>query len=427
MGAYLLQVGATAAPGEVSLTRGQTLVPDPTSGVKFDTSDWSEAKKKAYQQLKKSPNTYYYRFCAPGVKQKNGSWTKEEEKLFMARLEEMGGPQRKMQWGIFSMSIPGRVGYQCSNFYRQNKIKAADACSEMGGDHRSYLDVRLLSVRACVWFRLLIKQNKIKAADACYEVGDDGKLHHINGKGQIIKHHKKHTRGGAKDGSGAEDGADTPTPEGAAPAKPKRQRRKKDESEGGHRKRSRKEGEGEGDGESSEESSERSDDGAFVPSCNCSALSAEVLAARQSENPLPGFLDAVTQAPVERPALSPYGHVLGYDTWVRILTGGFGDDTSHRNRCPFTRQPLNKRELVILTKDNIDQYRDRIKMAELPPASPPPSREVPAVAIVSKGRREGIAMGGPILPLVGRLAAACDTSVWEIEWYRCRSHLSTPQ
>lgn len=23
------------------------------------------------------------------------------------------------QWGLFSMKIPGRVGYQCSNFYRQ--------------------------------------------------------------------------------------------------------------------------------------------------------------------------------------------------------------------------------------------------------------------------------------------------------------------
>lgn len=23
------------------------------------------------------------------------------------------------QWGIFSRAIPGRVGYQCSNFYRQ--------------------------------------------------------------------------------------------------------------------------------------------------------------------------------------------------------------------------------------------------------------------------------------------------------------------
>jgi hypothetical protein len=23
------------------------------------------------------------------------------------------------QWGVFSQAIPGRVGYQCSNFYRQ--------------------------------------------------------------------------------------------------------------------------------------------------------------------------------------------------------------------------------------------------------------------------------------------------------------------
>jgi len=73
---------------------------------------------QAYRQLKTNPNTYYYRFCAPGVQQKNGPWTKSEEVLFMERLAEMGGAKRKMQWGLFSMAIPGRVGYQCSNFYR---------------------------------------------------------------------------------------------------------------------------------------------------------------------------------------------------------------------------------------------------------------------------------------------------------------------
>ena len=37
---------------------------------------------------------------------------------FYARLEAIGG-KADGQWGIFAMGVPGRVGYQCSNLYRQ--------------------------------------------------------------------------------------------------------------------------------------------------------------------------------------------------------------------------------------------------------------------------------------------------------------------
>ena len=39
----------------------------------------------------------------------------------MQRLEEMKDEWAKgpPQWGIFSQGIPGRVGYQCANFYRK--------------------------------------------------------------------------------------------------------------------------------------------------------------------------------------------------------------------------------------------------------------------------------------------------------------------
>jgi hypothetical protein len=70
---------------------------------------WSEARIKAYSQIHTKPNTYYYRFNAPGEKQGSGAWTKEERELFFARLQEVGADG---QWGIFSIAIPGRVGYQ---------------------------------------------------------------------------------------------------------------------------------------------------------------------------------------------------------------------------------------------------------------------------------------------------------------------------
>merc|ERR1712130_143903 len=36
--------------------------------------------------------------------------------MFMERVKELGV---NMHWGTFSMKIPGRVGYQCSNYWRQ--------------------------------------------------------------------------------------------------------------------------------------------------------------------------------------------------------------------------------------------------------------------------------------------------------------------
>lgn len=70
---------------------------------------WSQARIRAYQMIDQNPNSYYYRFNAPGEEQRKGQWTEEEKKVFYKRLEEVGA---NGQWGIFSMSIPGRVGYQ---------------------------------------------------------------------------------------------------------------------------------------------------------------------------------------------------------------------------------------------------------------------------------------------------------------------------
>jgi len=72
------------------------------------------------------------------------------------------------------------------------------------------------------------------------------------------------------------------------------------------------------------------------------------------DNPLPGYLDPITFEEVCKPAISPYGHVLGYQTWLKSLL------QDPKNVCPITKQPLNKRDLVLLTWENIEQYRDKI-------------------------------------------------------------------
>ncbi|KAL0486769.1 hypothetical protein AKO1_012106 [Acrasis kona] len=79
---------------------------------------WSEARKSAFNKIKDNPNTYYYRFNEPGQEQRNGPWTDAEKNLFLDRLKEVRHNASSPQWGIFSKAIPGRVGYQCSNFYR---------------------------------------------------------------------------------------------------------------------------------------------------------------------------------------------------------------------------------------------------------------------------------------------------------------------
>lgn len=70
---------------------------------------WSKARINAHRHIATKPNAYYYRFNAPGEKQGSGAWNAEEKKKFLERTKEVGASG---QWGIFSIGIPGRVGYQ---------------------------------------------------------------------------------------------------------------------------------------------------------------------------------------------------------------------------------------------------------------------------------------------------------------------------
>ncbi|KAI8320802.1 hypothetical protein GQ54DRAFT_249297, partial [Martensiomyces pterosporus] len=79
----------------------------------------SAAKFVASKLLKKNPNAYFYRHTEPGVEQWTGDWTEEEKGVFL-RIAQLHGCGDK--WGLFSTHIPHRVGYQCSNYYRQYVI-----------------------------------------------------------------------------------------------------------------------------------------------------------------------------------------------------------------------------------------------------------------------------------------------------------------
>lgn len=72
-------------------------------------------------------------------------------------------------------------------------------------------------------------------------------------------------------------------------------------------------------------------------------------------NPMPNHLDIITGDIVSMPAMSPYGHVLSYETWIKILAS-----SKRENRCPFTLQKMTRRSLIRITKENYQDYKDQI-------------------------------------------------------------------
>ena len=70
-------------------------------------------------------------------------------------------------------------------------------------------------------------------------------------------------------------------------------------------------------------------------------------------NPIPGCIDPLTCKPMSIPAISPDGYVMDYETWIKLL--------NEKKVNPFTQNPIkSKRELVILTIDNYEEYKDKI-------------------------------------------------------------------
>lgn len=61
--------------GRLALDDALKQVQDNTKDLEKAFEGWSEARIKAYKAIDTKPNTYYYRFNAPGEEQKKGQWT----------------------------------------------------------------------------------------------------------------------------------------------------------------------------------------------------------------------------------------------------------------------------------------------------------------------------------------------------------------
>ena len=300
------------------ISHSGVIPPCPSNITQEEWLSWSDARRNSYLRGMEYPNSYFYRHLPPGEVQKNGSWSPQEKAAFMKRLAEFRGNSTTMNgdWGLFSRTIPGRVGYQCANFYRK-----------------------------------LVESGEVY--DSNYVKGEEGKIHHKSRihDGKIIV--KTHSASSSVDGEA-----------------PPRQRKHKNKIVEPDRIRSLRlvfsamkepqeqvihhfvpiipmhqvpaqENDDHDTASSEENTLSRSNSG------NLSRYETWAL-----QNPLPDMLDDITGEKIRVPTISPDGYVLDYNTWMNALK------TNKEN--PFTRAPVTRRQLVILTKDNIDEYRDKI-------------------------------------------------------------------
>lgn len=80
----------------------------------------------------------------------------------------------------------------------------------------------------------------------------------------------------------------------------------------------------------------------------------QLLQIYKKKNPIPGTVDKVTGQLILFPAMSPDGYVLDYFTWKKLLESG--------GQNPFTDSTIySMDELILLTVDNFDKYKDRIQ------------------------------------------------------------------
>ncbi|KAF9430510.1 hypothetical protein BGZ94_006456 [Podila epigama] len=82
---------------------------------------WSEVRIKTWEHRRTNTEGFYYRFVDPTEGQQNGAWSKKSHQEFMERLEEWKarGIRIGTSWGVFSIGVSHKAGYQCSSYYRK--------------------------------------------------------------------------------------------------------------------------------------------------------------------------------------------------------------------------------------------------------------------------------------------------------------------
>lgn len=82
---------------------------------------FSPIRQDSFKKIFQNPNTFFYRNRVPGEEQKIGPFQPDEKAKFLDRLKYFHETLKIHEglWGLFAVPISGRLGYQCSNYYRQ--------------------------------------------------------------------------------------------------------------------------------------------------------------------------------------------------------------------------------------------------------------------------------------------------------------------
>lgn len=350
---------------------------------------WSTARVRAWNLRHENPNAYYYRFNHPGEVQRNGKWTDEEREMFLSRMQEVGV---NGQWGIFAKEIYGRVGYQCANFYRQmienSEIEDPRYTIDENGKAHFLFSKRKGKSSSSTPSDATPQSNSPSGTgddemdegemplEGLTKISRDGRdifIPKINVTFRRVSHvaapsAASRPRTSAKSVTAIDPhlGASTGAPERAATATgaqatPAASATPKSAGSGARASA----GGAAGDASKSKKKVTKKRkhvdrvDEEYRPSSTWARERAdrEAVAAqknRMDSNPLPGFLDVITNNELIEPAISPFGHVLSYSTWLKCLSA------EPKNTCPFTKKLIKKRDLVVLTWENVDRYRDKI-------------------------------------------------------------------
>ncbi|KAL4428095.1 hypothetical protein ABPG75_002184 [Micractinium tetrahymenae] len=87
---------------------------------------WSAARRAAWKGRAANCNECLYRLPVPGERLATGAFTDDESAAFERRLAEFRAQGWPLScWGLFSLALPNRVGYQCSQHYAKHHGGAA--------------------------------------------------------------------------------------------------------------------------------------------------------------------------------------------------------------------------------------------------------------------------------------------------------------
>ena len=288
-------------------------------------SMWSPIRRESFKMIIKNPNTFFYRNRPPGDPQKCGPFTSEEEEQFLKRLKYFR-EELKIQdglWGFFSVPIRGRVGYQCSNFYR-----------------------------------LLIKAGKV--VDDHYELQEDGKLKFIKGQTketpspEVMQLLEKEAFDFIKQCMTTEDGVvpqvsmpiqvtadNTTRPVFTKPYKIKRASKEIVNFIGHERNlRERK------------SIQDTLSNGAKNAGINTNLRTLHACFDRNHSCPLYGATDPMTKEPIEVPMMDPSGFVMDLKSWRRVFR--------HNEMPPCQFLANDENDLIEINPKNFNHFRSLI-------------------------------------------------------------------